>query len=73
MNIPPRRYGGREGFQDASQLWTTVGLRGEIFDNYNWDASTTYSRTSSMTGTRNTVRRPSASVRSKGTPLRSQS
>lgn len=49
----PQAYGGREGFQDASQLWTTVGLRGEIFDNYNWDASTTYSRTSSMTGTRN--------------------
>lgn len=49
----PQMYGGRESFQDASQIWASVGVRGSLWDNYNWDASTTYSRTSAANGTYN--------------------
>lgn len=49
----PQAYGGRDSFQDASQIWTTVGVRGEIWEDYNWDVSTTYSRTSAANGTQN--------------------
>ncbi|HYF22369.1 MAG TPA: TonB-dependent receptor [Caulobacteraceae bacterium] len=49
----PTRYGIRNQYVDASQLWASVGLNGKVFDRYNWEVNHTWSKTNGNQQTEN--------------------